>query len=86
MTCRNCRTLVYWHQAILIRKGSWRKGGLLSETGGHFCRPPTERKGGGPMAIVSLICSIISAGCAVFGVIFSIYLHQQQHHNDDNKK
>ena len=36
------------------------------------------------MAIVSLICSIISAGCAVFGVIFSIYLHKQQHHNDDS--
>lgn len=35
------------------------------------------------MAIVSLICSIVSAGCAVFGVIFSIYLHQQQRHNDD---
>ena len=38
------------------------------------------------MAIVSLICSIISAGYAVFGVVFSIYLHQQQRHNDDNKK
>ena len=38
------------------------------------------------MAIVSLICSIISAGCAVFGVVFSIYLHKQQHHSDDNKK
>ena len=22
----------------------------------------------------------------VFGVVFSIYLHKQQHHNDDNKK
>ena len=38
------------------------------------------------MAIVSLICSIVSAGCAVFSVIFSIYLHQQQRHNDDKKK
>ena len=38
------------------------------------------------MAIVSLICSIVSEGCAVFGVIFSIYLHQQQRHNDDKKK
>ena len=38
------------------------------------------------MAIVSLICSIVFAGCAVFGVSFSIYLHQQQRHNDDKKK
>ena len=38
------------------------------------------------MAIVSLICSLVYTGCAVFSAVFSIYMYHQQHHNDDKKK
>ena len=37
------------------------------------------------MSIISLICGLVSAGCAVFGVLFSVYLYKQSH-NDGNKK
>ena len=37
------------------------------------------------MAIVSLICSLVSTGCAVFSAVFSIYMYHQQHHNDDKR-
>ena len=37
------------------------------------------------MSIISLICDLVSAGCAVFGVLFSVYLYKQSH-NDGNKR
>lgn len=62
------------------------KGGSLSEIGGHFFRPPTQGKGGQLMSIISLICDLVSAGCAVFGVLFSVYLYKQSHNDGNTKK
>ena len=38
------------------------------------------------MAIISVICTIVSAGCSVFSAIFGIYIYRQQHHHDEKKK
>ena len=35
------------------------------------------------MSIISVICSIVSAGCGVFSAIFGIYVYRQQHHHDE---
>lgn len=43
--CRNCRTLLYYPQAILSPQGHWRKGGPLPETRGHYFAPRPKGRG-----------------------------------------
>ena len=68
------------------KRGTGRKAARSLKPGGTSVAPRPKGRGGGPMAIVSLICSLVSTGCAVFSAVFSIYMYHQQHHNDDKKK
>ena len=69
-----------------VPTGTLEQGGPLPENRGALLRPLTQGKGGGLMDIISVICSIVSAGCGVFSGVFGIYVYHQQHHNDEKKK
>ena len=67
------------------QKSTGQKAVRSLRSGGTSSVPRPKGRGGQLMSIISLICDLVSAGCAVFGVLFSVYLYKQSH-NDDNAK